>query len=269
MVTTRYNIFGGIVPMVALLLGVITMPAAADIVLRFSPADQQIELEQASSLAIHLDEPIPIRTIELYVSYDPTILTSTGGIHGQCFSESGAFIFENWEETSPGSWHGYAIVMDALSEAMGPGELYIWSFTADEYGMCPVTVDSVFLFAPDANLIDGVSLPPTTVSVRDPSSVGDQPPMGPVPITLSPNPFNPRTVLQFEATIEGSVKIEVFDGRGRNIGTALSGWADGGPLRVPWDARDRDGRSLGGGVYLFRLEGPNGFLGVAKGMLLK
>lgn len=211
-----------------------------------------------------------MRTIELYVHYDPAILTSTGGRHGQLFSNAGAFIFEDWEEIAPGYWHGYAIVMDAYHWATGPGELYVWTFTADVGGLSPITVDSVTLYAPDASRIPDVVLPPTTVRVFDPASTGVATPRsGPVPLTLSPNPFNPRTVLTFTATVEGAARIEVYDCRGGNVATAWSGWSNGQPLRVPWDARSRDGSPLASGVYLFRLEGPHGVAGTTRGVLLK
>ena len=244
--------------------------SGAETTLRFSPPDTTVYLGDTASLSVHLDSALEVRTFEVFVHHDPDILTSIGGLHGQIFSDAGAYIFEEWVETAPGYWHGFAIVMDARHWAVGPGELYVWTFTADLDGFCPVMVDSVVLYTPDASLISDVSLPSTTVNVFDPAlSPVETPRVVPQPFAISPNPFNPGTVLTLDVQVEGQVRVEVFDCRGRNMATVWSGWSDGQPLRVFWDGRDRGGHPLASGVYLFRLEGPGGIRGLAGGTLVK
>ena len=118
----------------ALVLLAAAIPASAETVLRFSPQDTMVNINDTASLSVFVDEPLELRTFEAFVHYDDDILTSVNGVHGQLFTDTGAYIFESWEETSPGYWHGYAIVMDALSWVVGPGELYVWTFTADQGG---------------------------------------------------------------------------------------------------------------------------------------
>lgn len=229
-------------------------PALAETVLRFSPADPLVELGSTASLAVHVDEPLEIRTVELFVRYDPEILTSTGGNHGQCFTESGAFIFEDWEETEPGSWHGYAIVMDALHWAVGPGELYVWSFTADACGSSPVTVETVRLYDPDAQLIADVSLAGVTVEVNDPTGAGASPPAVPALAQNAPNPFNPSTRIAFDLPSEQAVRLSIYAPDGRLVRELLNETRRPGRHEVTWEGRDDAGRPLASGTYVSRLQ---------------
>ncbi|MCP4546350.1 MAG: T9SS type A sorting domain-containing protein [bacterium] len=69
-----------------------------------------------------------------------------------------------------------------------------------------------------------------------------------------PNPFNPKTHLTFELERAGSISLHIFDISGREVNTLASGPFERGIHSLPWDGRDRDGRELGSGVYLIRLD---------------
>ncbi len=248
----------------------VTVSAAASVILRYSPADTSVAIGDDARLAVMIDDTIGVRTIELWVEYDPAILTSIGGVPGQLFEATGALIFDGFEEEPPGHWHGYAVVIGAYSWCQGPGELYVWTFSGDALGSSEVLTVNVRLFDPDAVLIDDVTLPSTTITVYDPS-------ITPVPehglqtpsLQLHPNPFNPRCELSFRAPAAGPAKIDVFDSRGRKLGTVWEGLIDQGQQSAVWEGRDVSGRSLSSGVYLFRLDGPAGTSTWTRGILLK
>jgi rhodanese-related sulfurtransferase len=86
----------------------------------------------------------------------------------------------------------------------------------------------------------------------------------------SPNPFNPSTVIAFDipAGSEGMVSLKVFDLRGRVLDTLVDGLLQPGRHTVFWDGRDRNGRELSSGVYLYRLSTP-GWSQTRKMVLLK
>jgi hypothetical protein len=70
-----------------------------------------------------------------------------------------------------------------------------------------------------------------------------------------PNPFNPRTQIEYSVP-EGNardVELSVFSLRGACLATLVSGMKEPGVYSVMWDGRDRDGRDLGSGVYFCRL----------------
>jgi hypothetical protein len=68
-----------------------------------------------------------------------------------------------------------------------------------------------------------------------------------------PNPFRGRTRLSLELVTEGVVDVQVFDVRGRQVATLLSGARPAGRHDVEWDGRDAAGRHVGRGVYWIRV----------------
>jgi hypothetical protein len=217
-----------------------------------------------------LDDTIDVRTIEVYVEYDPGIVTSLSGGGGQLFDDLGVFIFEDFDDETPGQWFGAAVVMDAYSWVTGPGELYVWSLSGAADGTSPVTTVEVLLYDPDAALIADVTLDPTTVSVGDPlvGVPGDAPPPRDARLELWPNPFNPRTEVVAAVPVDGWCRVEVLDARGRRVDVLWEGSASG-VLRLPWDGRDAAGRNLASGIYLFRMTGPEDTWATARGALLR
>ena len=62
-------------------------------------------------MSVMLDDAIDVRTIELWFSYDPTIVTSLGGQPGQLFADSGCPLFPVFDEDEPGAWYGGCVTM--------------------------------------------------------------------------------------------------------------------------------------------------------------
>lgn len=69
-----------------------------------------------------------------------------------------------------------------------------------------------------------------------------------------PNPFNPRTTLDFALPRDDRVKVRILDMRGRVVRDLLSAPLPAGDHQVVWDGRDDAGQELPSGVYLARLE---------------
>lgn len=89
------------------------------------------------------------------------------------------------------------------------------------------------------------------------SAVGS--PAGPTParsaiIGVHPNPFNPTTLIGFEAAGAGRFEQAVYDVRGRRVAVLAAGQAGGGPRQAHWDGRDDTGRQVPSGTYLCRLQ---------------
>jgi hypothetical protein len=81
-----------------------------------------------------------------------------------------------------------------------------------------------------------------------------------------PNPFNPRTSLRFSLPRAATVRLEVFDVRGRLVRTLLTGRQPSGVHTVVWDGRDEHGGDAASGVYVARLESSLGL--VTRKMML-
>lgn len=251
----------------ALCLGAATARAA--VALRFTPEDTSVALGAPATLRVLLDEPLDVRTVELWVTYDPAVLTSVGGGQGQLFRATGCLVWEGFEPQAPGQWHGYAIVIGSTCWVSGAGELFRWEFTGEARGVSPVVAAEVRLYDPQAVLIDGVTLAPATVRVKDPSLSGVPSHPGGPALRIAPNPFNPRAMVGLAAGIPGPARVELFDLRGRSLGTVWEGWADDAGVSFAWDGRDRAGQALPGGVYLLRLRDAAGSAALARAVILK
>jgi len=102
-----------------------------------------------------------------------------------------------------------------------------------------------------AGLFYSGSITPSTFS-----AVGEQPDYALATTTLSayPNPFNPRTQLEFELEREATVRLEIFDMRGRSIRLLTDNVYTIGMHSVSWDGTDGLGQSVPSGYYFARLK---------------
>jgi hypothetical protein len=151
--------------------------AQAQVQLRFDPPDTTVAVGQPCRMSIVLDDTLRIRTIDVTVDYDTTVVRSLGGGAGTLYTSSGVFTFQGFEEDVPGQWHGYAVLMGAGLYIQGPGELYYWEFEGLIDGRSPVTTVSVYLSTTDGSWFESVELPgaQVTVGAGPTSSVDDLP----------------------------------------------------------------------------------------------
>jgi hypothetical protein len=68
-----------------------------------------------------------------------------------------------------------------------------------------------------------------------------------------PNPFNPSTTIEFDIYTASTIKLIIYDRRGRLIRTLFNGATAPGTHTVIWDGRDDTGMALPSGTYFFRL----------------
>jgi len=68
-----------------------------------------------------------------------------------------------------------------------------------------------------------------------------------------PNPFNPETIIEYELPIKCSVTIEIFNTTGQKIRSLSTKTQGPGYMQTTWDGRDDLGRTVGSGVYLYRI----------------
>mgnify|MGYP001183052750 FL=1 len=78
-----------------------------------------------------------------------------------------------------------------------------------------------------------------------------------------PNPFNPKTQLDFNIPVSDFLKIEVYDVGGNLINVLHDGFIQSGEHTIYWDAGD-----LSSGVYIIKSLYQNDFV-VKKAILVK
>ena len=83
-----------------------------------------------------------------------------------------------------------------------------------------------------------------------------------------PNPFNPSTTIRFSLERASETKLKIFDVRGRDVRTLHAGRLGSGEHEMVWDGRNDDGRTVGSGIYFYRLVA-DGYRGTQRMVLLK
>ena len=68
-----------------------------------------------------------------------------------------------------------------------------------------------------------------------------------------PNPFNPSTLIPFEISQGGHVRLDVFNLLGQRVVRLIDEDRPAGPHKAHWNGTDAQGRSVAAGIYIFRL----------------
>lgn len=68
-----------------------------------------------------------------------------------------------------------------------------------------------------------------------------------------PNPFNPRTTVDFALASETHVRLDIHDVRGRRVRTLVDEVRPAGQHSLVWSGRGDDGHAVASGVYYLRL----------------
>jgi len=83
-----------------------------------------------------------------------------------------------------------------------------------------------------------------------------------------PNPFNPSTSIAFDMARDGQVTIDVFNIKGQKVKTLVNEFFGVGSHKVVWNGDDLNGRTVGSGVYFYRMT-TNGYSKTQKMLLMK
>jgi hypothetical protein len=83
-----------------------------------------------------------------------------------------------------------------------------------------------------------------------------------------PNPFNPRTKIDFDLPRSSFVRLDVLNILGRKVRSLINEELSAGKHSIIFDALSDDGNALASGVYFYRLEAGD-FIQSRKMMLLK
>ena len=73
-----------------------------------------------------------------------------------------------------------------------------------------------------------------------------------------PNPFNPDVTVSYSLAQPGQVSVQVYDIRGRLVNTLYSGAQEAGEHTLQWNGQSSTGTAVGSGVYLLRVNTPQG-----------
>jgi hypothetical protein len=79
-----------------------------------------------------------------------------------------------------------------------------------------------------------------------------------------PNPFNPSTQIKFQIPERGLVTLTIYDLLGKEVKVLIKEEKNKGTYMVNWDGKDKYGRTVSSGIYLYRLQ--SGSMSLCKKM---
>ncbi|MCB5230127.1 MAG: T9SS type A sorting domain-containing protein [Candidatus Cloacimonas sp.] len=83
-----------------------------------------------------------------------------------------------------------------------------------------------------------------------------------------PNPFNPETTIFYSLKEGTPLSLKIYNIKGRLVKTLVDDVSSAGTYSVVWDGRDSEGKSVGSGVYFYRMETPN-YSSIKRMVLIK
>ena len=74
----------------------------------------------------------------------------------------------------------------------------------------------------------------------------------------APNPFNESTLIRFQLSAAGSVRVRIYNALGQVMRDLVEGEYAAGHYAVSWDGRIRNGAEAASGMYFYVLETEQG-----------
>jgi PKD repeat protein len=69
-----------------------------------------------------------------------------------------------------------------------------------------------------------------------------------------PNPFNPRTTIEFDLPEKGEVRLNIYDIKGRKVKSMLNAVLEAGLQSFIWNGRNEDDIEVASGIYFYELK---------------
>ncbi len=126
-------------------------------------------------------------------------------------------------------------------------------------------VSAPTFYAPDRGQVFLYNLP-ENLTKGDDSEIS---PMYKINIANYPNPFNPTTTICFSLQMTSDVELNIYNIKGQKVCELYSGKKECGPVSIVWDGSDSDGRSVGSGVYFYKLDIDGENAAIRKCVMLK
>lgn len=68
-----------------------------------------------------------------------------------------------------------------------------------------------------------------------------------------PNPFNPKTTIEFTIPEKGEVKLSIYDVKGRRVTTMLNATLEAGQHDFIWDGKNNENEPSASGIYFYEI----------------
>ncbi len=120
-----------------------------------------------------------------------------------------------------------------------------WVYRLVDAGATAGTIYRISIVRPDGSESTVLSLAPRGDATPQPLLRA---------VTVSPNPFNPRTEVRVSLDRPATVTVAIHDARGRLVAALRPRACPAGDSALRWQGQGLDGRDLPAGMYLMRVE---------------
>lgn len=69
-----------------------------------------------------------------------------------------------------------------------------------------------------------------------------------------PNPFSPKTIIEYYLPKDGKVEINIYNILGQKVKTLVDGYQKAGFRKIIWDGKDQNEKEVASGIYFYRLK---------------
>jgi hypothetical protein len=169
--------------------------------------------------------------------------------------------------------HLYVALVDAVTDSVlrretGPGDPVMqqrsWDLTDLQGRTCRIRIHDSATGPGDVINVDAISERAHT------SAAGPPPDAAALQVVrIFPNPANPRVHLRYRLGRAAPVRLRVHDLRGRTVWSGAWQRQAAGEHTASWDGRDRRGRTVASGTYLFAVETRDGLAARGKFSLVR
>lgn len=111
----------------------------------------------------------------------------------------------------------------------------------------PLLIDGTPLFKDVWRYLFSVSDTAVSIISRESHYISDY------QIRSYPNPFNSTTIIQFQIPEQSSVRLSIFDLRGRKITELMNEVVSAGKYHIKWKGRDDSGNIVSSGIYFSKV----------------
>ncbi len=182
----------------------------------------------------------PIKAIDLDdLSVTTVLTTSHGNFDGLAIDGTGHIYVSSWGTNS----------VYRYDNALTPPPERVSSGHAGPADIFYNQLDNT-LAVPNyySDTVDFIPMPPGGLGIDS-----DRMPRAAAPSRNYPNPFRPSTTIMYQLRERANVVLKVYDIHGREVRTLIDRDQSVGAKAVTWDGRDDSGRSVGSGVYVYRI----------------
>lgn len=247
---------------ILLAINLVMVPAArADVDLAVLPAVVTVQPGDVFDVELTITEDgSAFNGYDAVIGFDPAALTfielTQAEQEGPLMTDACQLNFHVFDVPPPGDTINLThIMLCAGTTVSGPGVVYRLRFQAGQLN----TITYLNLLPGTAFYNAGLYVNPVFTSdseirIGQVSSVpGDLMTAG-VNLLAAPNPFNPMTTISFEAPETRHARITVYSSRGFLVAELLDEQVSSGRNSVVWNGRNKQGRMVGSGNYMVRLE---------------